>query len=152
MGGSGAQMADLRIVIAMLISTSVFTSAVGLAPPDPARLFDADLQAPAEAPQPTAFQSNFLDSNGVRIRYVDQGQGPPVVLIHGYTGNLERHWINPGVFTELARDHRVIALDCRGHGKSDKPHSPGSYGVEMGKDIVKLLDHLKISRAHIVGF
>jgi pimeloyl-ACP methyl ester carboxylesterase len=97
-------------------------------------------------------QDRFFDSNGVRIRYVEQGQGPPVVLIHGYTGNLERHWINPGVFANLANDYRVIAIDCRGHGKSGKPTNPRAYGAEMGKDIIRLLDHLKIRRAHIVGF
>ncbi len=48
--------------------------------------------------EPLAPQDNFFDSNGVRIRYVDQGHGPPVVLIHGYTGNIERHWIASGVF------------------------------------------------------
>jgi pimeloyl-ACP methyl ester carboxylesterase len=95
---------------------------------------------------------NFFDSNGVRIRYVEQGQGAPIVLIHGYTGNLERHWIAPGVFASLATDHRVIALDSRGHGKSGKPTDPSAYGAEMGRDVVRLLDHLKIPRAHVVGF
>jgi pimeloyl-ACP methyl ester carboxylesterase len=102
--------------------------------------------------QPVAPPDNFFDSNGVRIRYVDQGQGVPVVLIHGYTGNLERHWVAPGVFANLAKDHRVIALDCRGHGKSGKPTDPAAYGAEMGQDVVRLLDHLQLPRAHIVGF
>ena len=102
--------------------------------------------------QAAVSEDRFFDSNGVRIRYVEQGQGPPVVLIHGYTGNAERHWMNPGVFANLASDHRVIALDCRGHGKSDKPNSPAAYGAEMGKDIVRLLDYLNIRRAHIVGY
>lgn len=95
---------------------------------------------------------HFFDSQGVRIRYVEQGQGAPVVLIHGYTGTLDRHWINPGVFADLAKDHRAIAIDCRGHGKSAKPHDPAAYGAAMAQDIVRLLDHLKIARAHIVGF
>ncbi len=94
----------------------------------------------------------FFDSNGVRIHYLDEGKGSPVVLIHGYTGTAERHWIAPGVFTALATDHRVIALDCRGHGQSGKPTEPGAYGVEMSRDVVRLLDHLRIPRAHIVGF
>jgi pimeloyl-ACP methyl ester carboxylesterase len=102
--------------------------------------------------QQTFPPDNFFDSNGVRIRYVDRGQGAPVVLIHGYTGNLERHWIAPGVFANLAKDHRVIALDCRGHGKSGTPTDPAAYGTEMGRDVVRLLDHLKIFRAHFVGF
>src|SRR4029453_9374545 len=102
--------------------------------------------------EPLAPPDNFFDSTGVRIRYVDQGQGPPVVLVHGYTGNIERHWIATGVFANLVKDHRVIALDCRGHGKSGKPTDPKAYGAEMAQDIVRLLDHLKIRRAHVVGF
>jgi pimeloyl-ACP methyl ester carboxylesterase len=94
----------------------------------------------------------FFDSNGVRIRYVEEGQGAPVVLIHGYTGNLDRHFVASGVFAELSRDYRVIALDCRGHGQSGKPYDPNSYGPEMGQDVVRLLDHLKIPRAHIIGY
>ena len=46
----------------------------------------------------------------------------------------------------------MIALDCRGHGKSGRPDNPTAYGAEMGRDVVRLLDHLKIQRAHIVGF
>jgi pimeloyl-ACP methyl ester carboxylesterase len=111
----------------------------------------ASLTAAASA-QDVSVPDAFFDSAGVRIRYVDQGQGPPVVLIHGYTGTLERHWVNPGVVAGLVKDHRVIALDCRGHGKSGKPADPKTYGPEMAQDIVRLLDHLKIARAHIVGF
>jgi len=108
--------------------------------------------APPPIQEPLAPPDNFFDSNGVRIRYVDQGHGPPVVLIHGYTGYIERHWIATGVFANLLKDHRVIALDCRGHGKSAKPTDPKAYGAEMAQDIVRLLDHLKIRRAHVVGF
>ena len=94
----------------------------------------------------------FFNSAGVRIRYVEAGQGPPVVLIHGYIANADRHWVQTGVFENLAADHRVIALDCRGHGQSDKPTDPGAYGLEMANDVLRLLDHLKIRRAHVVGF
>ena len=86
------------------------------------------------------------------IRYIDVGAGEPVVLIHGYTNFIERNWIETGVLPNLAKDHRVIALDLRGHGKSDKPHDPKAYGTELGLDIVRLLDHLNIKRAHIVGY
>ena len=94
----------------------------------------------------------FFDSGGVRIRYLEAGTGPPVVLIHGYTGTIERHWVAPGIFGDLAKDHRVIAFDCRGHGKSGKPMDPRNYGAEMGRDVVRLLDHLRIRRAHLVGY
>ena len=102
----------------------------------------------AAAAAPTAGQFN---SAGVSIHYIEEGAGEPVVLIHGFT-NTAQNWIRTGVFPALARDYRVIAIDCRGHGQSDKPHDPKQYGREMGMDIVRLLDHLKIRRAHIVGY
>lgn len=96
-------------------------------------------------------QDRFFDSGGVRIRYVDHGAGAPVVLVHGFTGSIERSWIETGVLPELARDYRVIAFDLRGHGGSDKPHEPRAYD-EVGLDVIRLLDHLGISRAHVVGY
>jgi pimeloyl-ACP methyl ester carboxylesterase len=94
----------------------------------------------------------FFDSHGVRIRYVEQGSGDPVLLIHGYTRNIESNWIEPGVFQNLAKDHRVVAFDLRGHGKSGKPYDPAAYGGEMVQDALRLLDHLSIRRAHVVGY
>jgi pimeloyl-ACP methyl ester carboxylesterase len=103
--------------------------------------------------QPTVSPPDrFFDSAGVRLRYVEQGEGPAVVLMHGYTGTVERHWLGNGVFAALARDHRVIAFDLRGHGKSGKPHEPAAYGEVMAGDVVRLLDHLAIRRAHVVGY
>jgi len=97
-----------------------------------------------------------FDSNGVKIRYLDEGEGTPVVLIHGWARDAQwmkkpltkPHETLPG----LASRYRVIALDCRGHGKSDKPHDTKLYGVEMVRDVVRLLDHLKIKKAHVVGY
>jgi pimeloyl-ACP methyl ester carboxylesterase len=93
-----------------------------------------------------------FDSGGVKIHYVVQGHGEPVLLIHGYTVNLKRQWADPGILHALARNYRVIALDNRGHGQSGKPHDPKQYGAEMAEDVVRLLDHLKIKKAHIVGY
>jgi pimeloyl-ACP methyl ester carboxylesterase len=102
--------------------------------------------------QAAAPPDQFFDSNGVRIRYVEQGSGPPIVLMHGYTGTLDRHFLASGVFAALVNDHRVIAIDLRGHGKSDKPHAPDAYGEEMARDVVRLLDHLRVPRAHVLGY
>src|SRR5205814_2372095 len=96
-------------------------------------------------------QDKFFNSNGVQIRYVEQGSGEPIILVHGFSTDIERSWIETGVFGNLARDYRVIAMNLRGHGKSDKPHDPSAYGEEMARDVVRLLDYLKIPRAHIVG-
>jgi len=97
-------------------------------------------------------QDKFFNSNGVRIRYIEQGIGVPVVLIPGFGATADENWVAPKVFQQLARDYRVIALDCRGRGKSDKPHDPTQYGQEMALDVVRLLDHLEIRKAHIVGY
>lgn len=110
------------------------------------------LFAVAAAVQTAAPPDQFFDSSGVRIRYLEQGVGTPVILLHGYTGTVDRQWMANGVFAELAQDNRVIAFDLRGHGKSEKPRDPTAYGEEMARDAVRLLDHLQISRAHIVGY
>lgn len=92
----------------------------------------------------------FFDSDGVRIRYVVQGQGEPVVLVHGLAANLEFNWM--GVMKPLSADYQVIALDLRGHGKSDKPHDPDRYGAAMAEDVIRLMDHLHVQKAHLVGY
>jgi pimeloyl-ACP methyl ester carboxylesterase len=103
-------------------------------------------------PAPARAQDKYFDSDGVRIRYVERGSGEPIVLLHGLSGDVERNWINTGVLPALSKNFRVIAVDFRGHGKSDKPHDPKAYGMEVRLDVVRLLDHLKIPRAHILGY
>jgi pimeloyl-ACP methyl ester carboxylesterase len=99
-----------------------------------------------------AAQDKYFDSAGVKIRYTEQGQGEPVLLIHGFGANLDMQWDLPGLIKALAKDYRVIAFDCRGHGRSAKPHDAKQYGREMVEDAVRLLDHLKIKKAHAVGY
>jgi pimeloyl-ACP methyl ester carboxylesterase len=95
-----------------------------------------------------------FDSSGVRIHYVDEGSGPPVVLVHGLTSNIEKNWRRPGTIDALlASGMRVVALDCRGHGESEKPHAPEAYsGTKMGDDVVALIDHLGIDVTDLVGY
>jgi pimeloyl-ACP methyl ester carboxylesterase len=94
----------------------------------------------------------FTASDGVKIHYLEAGDGPPVVLVHGYTGTAEGNWFLNGVAQALATNHRVVAIDCRGHGKSEKPHDPVKYGPQMAKDVIELMDHLKIDKAHVHGY
>ncbi|MBI3736996.1 alpha/beta hydrolase [Candidatus Sumerlaeota bacterium] len=101
---------------------------------------------------PLRAEEGFFDSDGVKIHYIVEGQGEPVLLIHGFTANISMQWVMPGVFPALTKNFQVIAFDNRGHGKSDKPHEPGQYGIKMVEDAVHLLDHLKIKKAHIVGY
>jgi len=97
-------------------------------------------------------EGKYFDSNGVQIHYTDEGAGDPVILIHGFAAQADANWRPGGVTGLLAKHHRVIALDNRGHGLSGKPHDPAMYGNEMVEDIPRLMDHLKIPRAHIVGY
>lgn len=102
-------------------------------------------------PAVRAEETSFL-SNGVKIVYTIEGEGEPVILIHGFAANGLVNWRLPGICTELAKSYRVITPDNRGHGKSGKPHETSSYGIEMVEDVVRLMDHLKISKAHVVGY
>lgn len=95
-------------------------------------------------------QEQFLDSNGVKIRYKIFGTGEPVILVHGWASNGEQNWAE--VIKDLSKDFQVIVLDCRGHGKSDKPHEIKQYGVEMVNDIIRLMDNLKIKKTHVAGY
>lgn len=107
----------------------------------------------AAAPTAAAatYEDKYLDANGVKIRYIDTGKGDAIVLLHGGTSRLES-WITPGVVDNLSKDFRVIAFDARGHGKSDSPREPSAYGRQQALDVVRILDALKIQRAHIIGF
>lgn len=98
--------------------------------------------------------SQFFDSTGVKIHYKIHGPsyGEPIVLVHGYTANMMLQWEMPGIVADLSKDFKVIVLDNRGHGQSDKPHDPAAYGDEMVRDVVRLMDHLKIDKAHIAGY
>jgi pimeloyl-ACP methyl ester carboxylesterase len=92
-------------------------------------------------------------SDGVRIHYMEAGEGVPVVLLHGYTSSSEGSWFADGIAEALARTNRVIGIDARGHGLSEKPHDPAKYdGDRMPKDVVEVLDALGIKRAHIHGY
>jgi pimeloyl-ACP methyl ester carboxylesterase len=95
-----------------------------------------------------------FDSKGVKIRFVTEGEGEPVVLIHGWMADSSMWGQDKFGNTKLTAPEgfQVIALDCRGHGKSDKPHDTKKYGSEMAADVVRLLDHLKIKKAHLIGY
>ncbi|MCH8204873.1 MAG: alpha/beta hydrolase [Candidatus Hydrogenedentes bacterium] len=105
----------------------------------------------AVAPLAVAEDASF-DSDGVQIHYQVEGEGEPVVLIHGFTASTATNWIAPGIFQALAKDYRVIGIDMRGHGKSGKPHGKENYGAKMPKDVINLLDELGIAKAHIIGY
>lgn len=95
----------------------------------------------------------FFDSDGTKIRYTDQGprDGDAVLLVHGFAANIEFQW-GPVIPSLVKDERRVVAFDFRGHGKSDKPRDPQAYGLAMIDDAARLLEHLQIERAHVVGY
>ena len=102
--------------------------------------------------QADASTESFAASDGTVIHYLVEGRGDPVVLLHGITGTAASNWGAAGLIDRLAEEFQVIAVDQRGHGKSDKPHDPASYGERMALDVVDLLDHLRLQQAHVVGY
>lgn len=92
--------------------------------------------------------------DGLRLHYIEEGAGEPVVLLHGLTSSTEGNWQRPGIWALLADSgRRVIGLDARGHGKSDKPHEPAAYeNASMVRDVGALLDHLRLPQVDLVGY
>jgi pimeloyl-ACP methyl ester carboxylesterase len=90
----------------------------------------------------------------VELAYLDEGDGDPIVLVHGFASNKEVNWVQPGWVATLTRaGWRTIALDNRGHGASTKLYDPALYHSDlMADDIRALLDHLGLARADVMGY
>ena len=91
------------------------------------------------------------------IAYFDVGDGEAIVLLHGFSVSAAEMWtkkpfVQSPIISALAKEYRVLAPDLRGHGSSDKPHDPKMYGREIAEDVVRLLDHLNVAKAHVVGY
>jgi pimeloyl-ACP methyl ester carboxylesterase len=95
-----------------------------------------------------------FDSDGVTIAFLGEGDGFPTLLIHGFGSNYRVNWLSTSWVRDLvAAGRRVIALDNRGHGESDKPHDPAAYRVSMmAEDSRRLLDHLGVEKADVIGY
>ncbi|TAK49371.1 MAG: alpha/beta fold hydrolase [Xanthobacteraceae bacterium] len=95
-----------------------------------------------------------FSSGPVEIAYLDEGEGDPVILIHGFASSKEINWVQPGWVRALTADgRRVIALDNRGHGHSEKLYDPADYAIEtMADDVIALMDHLALPRADVMGY
>src|SRR6202035_1099062 len=90
----------------------------------------------------------------VEIAFLDEGEGAPIVLVHGFASNAAVNWVQPG-WVAFLKDagRRVIALDNRGHGASTKLYDPAAYhSALMAGDVKALLDHLGLDRADVMGY
>jgi pimeloyl-ACP methyl ester carboxylesterase len=98
--------------------------------------------------------SRKFNAGPVELAYLDEGDGEPIVLVHGFASNKEVNWVHPGWVATLTRaGRRAIALDNRGHGASTKLYDPALYHTDlMADDIRALLDHLGVARADVMGY
>jgi pimeloyl-ACP methyl ester carboxylesterase len=98
-------------------------------------------------------RQSFL-SDDVEIAFVDDGEGEPILLIHGFGSNIAVNWSTTNWINALKRaGRRIVAFDNRGHGKSQKLYEPAAYHpAEMAKDAANLLAHLGIARADLMGY
>jgi pimeloyl-ACP methyl ester carboxylesterase len=95
-----------------------------------------------------------FSANGANLAFDDVGEGPPVVLVHGFASNRRTNWIAPGWYDALTQaGFRVLALDLRGHGLSSKPYDAAAYDEAlMARDVIALLDHLGVAQADYMGY
>jgi pimeloyl-ACP methyl ester carboxylesterase len=93
-------------------------------------------------------------NGAVEIACLDEGEGDPIILVHGFASSKNVNWVYPAWVSELRKNgRRVIAIDLRGHGESGKLYEPEQYGIEiLAGDVIALLDHLKLERADIMGY
>jgi pimeloyl-ACP methyl ester carboxylesterase len=93
-------------------------------------------------------------NGAVEISYLDEGEGDPIVLVHGFASSKNVNWVYPTWVSELKKhNRRVIALDNRGHGDSTKLYDSEQYSIgTMAGDVRALLAHLKIERADMMGY
>jgi pimeloyl-ACP methyl ester carboxylesterase len=92
-------------------------------------------------------------NGAVEIAYLDEGEGDPIILVHGFASSKNVNWVYPTWVSELRKNgRRVIALDNRGHGESAKLYEPSQYSIPtMGGDVVALMDHLAIPQADLMA-
>ena len=94
----------------------------------------------------------FTDNNGIRIHYHVEGEGQPLVLQHGLTSSIMR-WYSFGFVDALKADYRLLLIDARGHGDSDKPHDAASYDQKaMASDVIAVLDAEGVDKACYMGY
>lgn len=95
-----------------------------------------------------------FNNGDVQIDFLDEGEGDPIVLVHGFASTKDVNWVQTAWVSTLTRSgRRVIALDNRGHGRSSKLYDPAAYHSDvMAEDVRALLDHLSIDRADIMGY
>ena len=97
---------------------------------------------------------DFETFDGISLSYADCGEGPAVILLHGFIVDSAVNWIEPGLLEALAdTGSRAVALDARGHGRSDKPHDPQSFADRaMARDVIAMIELLDLGNVALIGY
>lgn len=105
---------------------------------------------PRLAPLPA---TGFVGADGERVYYQRTGQGPPLLLVHGWGADVQSNWVDSGWVATLNPYRTVIAIDIRGHGRSDKPHALELYSYQaMSQDVLAVMDAFRIEQAELMGY
>ncbi len=97
--------------------------------------------------------SGYATGAGGKIYFEAQGVGSPMVLVHGWGADLQSNWVDTGWIEHLAPHRRLVALDVRGHGHSNKPRALAPYSyAEMANDVLAVMDYLDIPQADFLGY
>lgn len=98
--------------------------------------------------------ARFSSFDGLELSYAELGEGPPTLLLHGFASDSDTNWVRPGVAAAIAGSgRRVVLLDARGHGRSDKPHDTAAYADRaLARDVQALLDRLALPSVDLVGY
>ncbi|GAC1367711.1 MAG: alpha/beta hydrolase [Hymenobacter sp.] len=104
-------------------------------------------------PRPASGGAYYTSFDSTRIYYEVQGQGPPVVLLHGFTSTLES-WKNTPLYQDLvAHGYQVVVLDLRGNGHSGKPAGLAGYEHDAeARDVMGLAKSLRLNHYQAVGY
>jgi pimeloyl-ACP methyl ester carboxylesterase len=96
----------------------------------------------------------YFDSEDITLNYLDEGDGEPILLVHGFASNIDTNWVHTGwVKTLLAAGRRVVAIDNRGHGQSEKLYDPAYYpSTVMADDAANLISHLGFTAIDVMGY
>ncbi len=156
-GGAGVAVA---VLAALCVTVVASCSSGGDGGPESAETtVPADRTTGPQAPSDRSASrlvdgaSGFAPSGHLRIHYEVHGEGEPLVLVNGWSGNTRLNWELTGWIEALTPVRQVIAVEIRGHGDSDKPHDPGAYTyAAMATDVIAVMDHLGVERAGFVGY
>jgi pimeloyl-ACP methyl ester carboxylesterase len=97
---------------------------------------------------------HFVSFDGTELYYDQEGTGPPVILLHGFTSSVDGNWRQPGIWRAvLDAGRQALGFDARGHGRSEKPHDPAAYENDaMVRDVAAFFDHVGLGEADLVGY